>query len=75
MSTARSGVFPGRWANLSVGQRAVNIAHALIRAAGEQAMATLKSWRLLRKLRWSTTRITAFVRAVLAPHLTGSDQG
>ncbi|MEU7384783.1 hypothetical protein AB0A91_33405, partial [Streptomyces sp. NPDC042207] len=29
--------------------------HAKIRALVEQAMATLKSWRLLRKLRCSTT--------------------
>ena len=28
-------------------------------------MATLKSWRLVRKLRCSTTRITALVQAVL----------
>ncbi|MER6290608.1 IS5/IS1182 family transposase, partial [Streptomyces sviceus] len=46
--------------------------HAKIRALGEQAMATLKTWRLLRKLRCSTTRITAIVRAVLALHLTTS---
>jgi hypothetical protein len=32
-----------------------NTAHARIRALGEQAMATLKTWRLLPKLRCSTT--------------------
>jgi hypothetical protein len=32
-------------------------------------MATLKNWRLLRKLRCSTTRITDLVRAVLVIHL------
>lgn len=31
-------------------------------------MATLKTWRLLRKLRCSTNRITAIVQAVLALH-------
>ncbi|MFF3404460.1 IS5/IS1182 family transposase, partial [Streptomyces sp. NPDC002659] len=34
-----------------------------------QAMATLKSWRLLRKLRCSTTQITDLVKAVLTPQL------
>ncbi|MFG3245034.1 IS5 family transposase [Streptomyces sp. NPDC048187] len=67
--------FRGRWVNLSAGQRAVNVAHARIRAVGEQAMATLKSRRLLRKLRCSTTRITALVQAVLALHLASSDRG
>ncbi|MFJ8159280.1 transposase family protein, partial [Streptomyces sp. NPDC094468] len=58
-----------RWEKLSAGQKAVNVSHARIRAVGEQAMATLKSWRLLRKLRCSTTRITDLVKAVLALHL------
>lgn len=35
-------------------------------------MATLKSWRLLRKLRCSTNRITAIVKAVLTLHLTAA---
>ncbi|MGF1342892.1 IS5/IS1182 family transposase, partial [Streptomyces flavovirens] len=34
--------------------------------------ATLKSWRLLRKLRCSTTRVTALVQSVLALHLACS---
>ncbi|MEL5957312.1 transposase family protein [Streptomyces sp. CLV115] len=55
----------GRWHALSAGQQAVNRSHAKIRALVEQAMATLKSWRLLRKLRCSTTRITDVVKAVL----------
>jgi hypothetical protein len=38
-------------------------------------MATLKSWRLLRKLRCSTTRITALVQAVLTLHLDASGRG
>ncbi|WP_281727978.1 transposase family protein [Streptomyces sp. RKND-216] len=60
----------GRWATLSAGQQAVDRSHAKIRALVEQAMATLKSWRLLRKLRCSTTRITSLVQAVLTLDLT-----
>ncbi|MEU7318828.1 transposase family protein [Streptomyces sp. NPDC007083] len=65
----------GRWATLSAGQQAVNRSHAKIRALVEQAMATLKTWRLLRKLRCSTTRITALVQAVLTLHQASSDAG
>ena len=64
--------FLGKHRNLSAGQQAVNVAHARIRAVGEQAMATLKSWRLLPKLRCSTTRITGLVHAVLALHLASA---
>ena len=64
--------FHGRRDRLSAGQRAVNAAPARIRALGEQAMATLKTWRLLRKLRCGTTRITSHVQAVLTLHLTCS---
>lgn len=60
----------GRWHKLSTGQQAVNRSHAKIRALVEQAMATLKTWRLLRKLRCSTTRVTSLVQAVLTLHLT-----
>ncbi|MGV9956260.1 transposase family protein [Streptomyces cellulosae] len=60
----------GRWDTLSAGQQAVNRSHAKIRALVEQAVATLKSWRLLRKLRCSTTRITSLVQAILTLHLT-----
>lgn len=51
----------------------MNRSHAKIRALVEQAVATLKSWRLLRKLRCSTTRITNLVQAVLTLHLTSSE--
>jgi hypothetical protein len=64
--------YRGRWEKLSAGQQAVNRSHVQIRALGEQAMATLKTWRLLRKLRCSTTRITALVQAVLTLHLNTS---
>ncbi|MEU4498134.1 transposase family protein [Streptomyces sp. NPDC023998] len=36
----------------------------------ERATATLTTWRLMRKLRCSTTRITTLVQAVLTLHLT-----
>lgn len=39
-----------------------------LHCVGEQAMATLKGWRLLRKLCCSTNRITDVVRAVLVLH-------
>ncbi|MFJ3272688.1 transposase family protein [Streptomyces sp. NPDC086776] len=64
--------YRGRWSTLPTGMRAVNSSHARIRAVGEQANATLKSWRLLRKLRCSTTRITDIVKGVLALHLAPS---
>ncbi|MET9535825.1 transposase family protein, partial [Streptomyces sp. NPDC006649] len=63
----------GRWETLSAGQQAVNRSHAKIRALAEQAVATLKSWRLLCKLRCSTTRITHLVQAILTLHLTCSN--
>ncbi|MFJ7497202.1 hypothetical protein ACIQZB_39930 [Streptomyces sp. NPDC097727] len=43
-------------------------AHAKIRCLDEQAMVTLKGRRLLRKLRFSTNRITAIIQAVLVLH-------
>ena len=49
-------------------QRAVYVSRAKIRALGEQVIATLKTWRLLRKLRCSTTRIDDLVKATLALH-------
>ncbi|MGW5410101.1 IS5 family transposase [Actinomadura geliboluensis] len=64
--------YRGRWETLSDGQRAVNRSHAKIRALVEQAVATLKAWRLLRKLRCSPTRITSLVQAVLCLHLASS---
>lgn len=46
----------------------MNRSQAKIRSLVEQAMATLKTWRLLRKLRCSTTRITALAQAALTLH-------
>lgn len=54
---------PGRWDSLSAGQQAVHRTHTKIRALIEQAVATLKSWRLLCRLRRSTTRITSPVQS------------
>lgn len=63
--------YRGRWDSLSASQQARS--HAKVRAQVEQAIAPLKSWRLLRKLSCSTTRITSLVHAVLALHLASSD--
>ncbi|MEV3934241.1 transposase family protein [Streptomyces sp. NPDC049944] len=59
---------PFRGRRLKRWQRRHNSTHAKIRCLGEQAMATLKGWRLLRKLRCSTNRITAIIQAVLVLH-------
>ncbi|KUJ38369.1 transposase [Streptomyces sp. NRRL F-5122] len=61
---------PIRGKHLRGWRRRHNRNHAKIRNLGERAMAILKSWQLLRKLRCSTTRITAAVRAVVALELT-----
>ncbi|MEV6439604.1 transposase family protein [Streptomyces anulatus] len=59
---------PFRGHRLKRWKRRHNRAHAKIRCLGEQAMATLKGWRLLRKLRCSTNRITDIVKTVLVLH-------
>lgn len=56
---------PFRGKNLRGRRRRHNHDHAKTRSLGEPAMGTLRRWRLLRKLRSSTTRTTAVVRAVL----------
>ncbi|WBB46816.1 transposase family protein [Verrucosispora sp. WMMA2044] len=53
---------------LSRRQKAVNKAHARIRARGERAVATLKTWKVLTKLRCSPSRTTAIVQAILVLH-------
>jgi hypothetical protein len=58
--------FPGR--RLKRWKRRHNTTHAKIRCLGERAMATVKGWRLLRKLRCSTNRITDVVKAVFVLH-------
>ncbi|MFH8670316.1 transposase family protein [Streptomyces anulatus] len=59
---------PFRGRRLKRWKRRHHTTHAKIRCLGEQAMATLKGWRLLRKLRCSTNRITDVVKAVLVLH-------
>ncbi|WP_411078457.1 transposase family protein [Streptomyces sp. cmx-10-25] len=59
---------PFRGRRLKRWKRRHNTTHAKIRCLGEQAMATLKGWRLLRKLRCSTNRITTIVQAILVLH-------
>ncbi|WP_432032700.1 IS5 family transposase [Streptomyces antibioticus] len=61
--------YRGRWDRLSAGQQAVNRSHAKVRALVEQAIATLKSWRLLRKLRCSNT-IASAAAGLPAPRVT-----
>lgn len=56
---------PFRGRRLKQWKRHHNTTHAKIRCLGEQAMATLKGWRLLRKVRCSTNRITNIVKSVL----------
>jgi hypothetical protein len=53
---------------LSAWQKKVNRAHARIRAVGERANATLKTWKVLTKLRCSPHQATAIVQAILVLH-------
>lgn len=69
---ARNVRVPFKGRRLKRWQRRHNTTHAKIRCVGEQAMATLKCRRLLRKLRCSTNRITAVVKAVLTLHLAAA---
>lgn len=61
-SAARCGSLP----------RPLGEAVGLLAERADVGVATLKTWRLLRNLRCSTTRITALVRAVLTLHLNAS---
>ncbi len=53
---------------LSRREKAVNRSHARIRALGERAIATLKTWRILTKLRCCPRRATVIVQAILTLH-------
>lgn len=59
---------------LSKRQRSVNRQHAKIRALGERAVATLKTWKLLAKLHCSPHRATAIVKAILVLQHTEDDR-
>ncbi|WP_188194906.1 transposase family protein [Nonomuraea sp. SYSU D8015] len=50
---------------LSRAQQDVNRSHSRIRAIGERAVATLKTWKVLAKLRCCPRRATAVVHAIL----------
>jgi hypothetical protein len=52
--------------SLSVCQREVNRSHVRIRGIGERAVATLRTWRILTKLRCCPQRGTPIVQAILA---------
>ncbi|WP_411088729.1 transposase family protein [Streptomyces sp. 061-3] len=70
---ARQRFHPGalpRPSSHTVAAVGTNSTHAKIRCLSEQAMTTLKSWRILRKIRCSTNRIAAIVQAVLVLHHT-----
>jgi len=55
----------GTYLPLSANQKAVNSAHARLRAPGERMNAQLKSWRILRKIRSSPSDATQIVKSVL----------
>ncbi len=59
---------------LSPGQKAVNRSHARIRAMGERAVATLKTWKVLSKLRCCPHRATAIVQAILTLDAVETDR-
>lgn len=61
----------GRYLPLSRNQKAVNAAHARLRAPGERGNAQLKSWRILRHLRSSPSDATTVVNAVQVLILNG----
>ena len=50
---------------LSRNEKAVNCAHARNRSIGERAIATLKTWKILTKLRCCPSRATTIVQAIL----------
>jgi len=55
---------------LSAWHGTFNRAHARIRAIGERANATLKTWKILTKIRCSPHRATTIVQAILVLHHT-----
>ena len=46
----------------------MNKTHAKIRARGERAIATFKTWKILAKLRCCPRRATTIVQAILVLH-------
>ena len=66
--------FKRRRTRLSRRQKSVNRHHAKIRALGERAVAILKTWKVLAKLRCSPHRATAIVRAIVVLQHTEDDR-
>jgi hypothetical protein len=52
---------------------AVNRPHARVGAPGERAISTLKTWKILAKLRCCPRRTTAIVQAILVLHAVETD--
>jgi hypothetical protein len=50
---------------LTPGQKAANHAHATLRGPGERGFATLKTWRILTRVRACPYRITTIAKAIL----------
>jgi hypothetical protein len=59
---------------LSRRQKDVNRSHARVRALGERAVATLKTWKVLTRLRCCPRRATVIVQAILALHAVEADR-
>ena len=56
---------PFRGRDLPAGPTAINTSHTRLRAPGERGPATLKTWRLLHRLRCCPQRGTNLIAAVL----------
>jgi hypothetical protein len=59
---------------LSRRQKTVNRHHAKIRALGERAISTLKTWKILTKLRCCPHRATALIQAIVVLQHTEEDR-
>jgi Helix-turn-helix of DDE superfamily endonuclease len=66
----RHGVNAQVIANPPTRMREVNAAHAKVRAIGERAVATLKTWKVLAKLHCCPQQATAILQAILVLQLT-----
>jgi hypothetical protein len=59
---------------LSRNQNAVNRSHAKIRALGEKANATLKTWKVLTRLHCCGQRVTALLAAIIVLQLADAQR-
>jgi hypothetical protein len=62
--TVRTPIRKPNGRGLKAHDRYANTLHAKLRAPGERGFATLKSWKVLAKVRISPTRITALVKSI-----------